>query len=130
MPAALESMELADFTHEFLETLGEKYESLPHPGRVAVLCATMGTTEKPGGSKYVPAFKEFYKATVCPFLEVFGQKFDVKGVEGTYPPYYVRAEKSDSDNEERESVHTPTEFDELRKIAAAYYAKKEASIKS
>jgi len=130
MPSALESMELADFTPEFLETLGEKYESLPHPGRVVVFCATMSTTAKPGGSKYVPVFKEFYKATVCPLLDVFGQRFGVKGVDGTVPPYCVNTKESDSDDEERVSIHTEAEFEELRQIAAAYYAKKEASVKS
>lgn len=121
----LAASRIEDFTPEFLAEIEKKYESLPHPGRVAVMCGALATCERPGGVNHIPVLKAFHKAVFHAFLEVFGQKFDVPGVEVTWPKYLPRNQRSPE--EKYESVHTDSELQELRERAAAYAAKKEAT---
>ena len=89
MSQVLKFMKVTDFTPEFCEALEKKYESLPGPGRIAVLRGGMRALNQPGGADHVPVFNEFYKVIVHAMLDVFGTQAGVVGPITKEVPYVV-----------------------------------------
>lgn len=85
----LKFLKVSDFTPEFCEALEKKYESLPGPGRIAVLRGGMRALNQPGGADHVPVFNEFYKVIVHAMLDVFGTQAGVVGPITKEVPYVV-----------------------------------------
>lgn len=123
MSQVLKFMKVTDFTPEFCEALEKKYESLPGPGRIAVLRGAMQALDQPGGVKHVPVFNEFYKVIVHAMLDVFGVQAGVVGPIKKEVPYVVFKSSPKSDTPEpsgqplyentREPMLSEAEFKEV-----------------